>query len=192
VDLPDVLNSMAEGSITLAGFAAAFRAFSGSHDPDGFSRARLNIVIEGGLVVALLCYLPAWLSSAGVSSDAVWRLTSAVGALWSLFRFAGGAISVYRNASPLPVLYPVVVPVGALSFLSFSGNTVGFLPLSTYSGHLLGTIAMLSAVGLMFIAQFNRPPPNKATGRTKKRAATSYPFGRYGASAGSDSEGELG
>jgi hypothetical protein len=27
-------------------------------------------------------------------------------------------------------------------------------PLSTYSGYLLGTIAMLSAVGMMFVAQF--------------------------------------
>ena len=154
---------MAEGSITLAGFAAAFRAFSGSRDPDGYSRERLNIVIEGGLVVALLCYLPAWLSSAGVSTDAVWRSTSAIGALWSLFRFAASAVSVFRTANPLPVLYPVVVPVGILSFLAFSTNTAGFLPLSTYSGHLLGTISMLPAVGIMFIAQFiaereNRPP----------------------------------
>jgi hypothetical protein len=48
MDLPDVLNSVAEGSITLAGFAAVFRAFRGAADPDGCSRARLAIVIEGG------------------------------------------------------------------------------------------------------------------------------------------------
>ena len=163
MDFPEVLGSMAEGSITLAGFAAAFRAFSGSHDPDGFSRARLNIVIEGGLVVALLCYLPAWLSSAGVSPDAVWRSASGVGAVWSLFRFAANAVAVYRVPGPLPVLYFVVVPVGLLSFLAFSANTVGLLPVSAYSGYLLGTIAMLSAVGIMFVAQFmaerDAPPP---------------------------------
>jgi hypothetical protein len=163
MDLPGVLSSMAEGSITLAGFAAVFRAFRGSHDPDGFSDVRLTVVVEGGLVVAFLCYLPAWLSSAGLSPDAVWRSSSIVGALWTFFRFILAAISVYRTASSLPVLYTVAVPVDVVSFLAFSATAVGVFPLSTYSGYLLGTIAMLSAVGMMFVAQFiaerrARPP----------------------------------
>ena len=81
MELPAVLASMGEGAITLAGFAAVFRAFGGAEDSDGHSRVRLNIVIEGGLVVALLCYFPAWLSSTGLSSDAVWRSSSAIGVL---------------------------------------------------------------------------------------------------------------
>lgn len=105
MDLPGVLSSMAEGSITLAGFAAVFRAFRGSHDPDGFSDVRLTVVIEGGLVVAFLCYLPAWLSSAGLSPDAVWRSTSIVGALWTFFPGAG-------PGCPIPGLVDVICVIG--------------------------------------------------------------------------------
>ena len=154
MDLPGVLSSMAEGSITLAGFAAVFRAFRGSEDPDGFSGTRLAVVIEGGLVTAFLCYLPAWLSSTDLSHDSVWRISSAVGALWTFFRFILAAISVYRTASSLPTLYAASIPPNVVSFLAFLANAAGVFPSSTYSGHLLGVIAMLTVVGMMFVAQF--------------------------------------
>ena len=154
MELPAVLASMAEGSITLAGFAAVFRAFGGAEDPDGHSRIRLNIVIEGGLVVAFLCYFPAWLSSAGFSSDAVWRSGSAIGALWVLFRMMIISFRILRSGAPLPVLYPVAVPIGVVSFLALVANTAGLLPVTSYSGHLLGTVSLLTTVGVIFIAQF--------------------------------------
>ena len=154
MEIPSVLASMAEGSITLAGFAAIFRAFGGAEDPDGHSRIRLNIVIEGGLVVALLGYLPAWISSAGFSPDTVWRSSSAIGALWGFFRLMLTAFRVFRSSAPFPVLYTVVVPIGAVSFVSFAANTAGLLPVTSYSGHLLGTLSLLMTVGVIFIAQF--------------------------------------
>lgn len=151
---PAILTSMAEGSITLAGFAAVFRAFRSSEDPDGYSQVRLNIVIEGGLVVAFLCYVPAWLASVGLSSDAVWRLASAVGVLWWLFRFMVVAFMMLRRNAPFPVLYPVAVPIGVVSFLALVVNAAGLLPVTSYSGHLLGTLALLTTVGVVFVAQF--------------------------------------
>ena len=148
MELPAVLASMGEASITLAGFAAVFRAFGGAEDPDGHSRIRLNIVIEGGLVVAFLCYFPAWLSSAGFSSDAVWRSGSAIGALWVLFRMMLISFRILGSGAPLPVLYPVAVPIAVLSFLALVANTAGLLPVTSYSGHLLGTVSLLTGVGV--------------------------------------------
>ena len=153
MELPGVLQSMAEGSITLAGFAAVFRAFGGDDDPDGYSRVRLHIVIEGGLVVAMLCYLPAWLSSASAPEAVVWRVTSAIGATWSFFRIVLTGIPIARTARPLPALFPLAYPVGVLGFLVLLVTAAGVLPLSPYSGHLLGTILLLANVGLVFLAQ---------------------------------------
>ena len=86
MDLPSIFESLAESGITLAGFSAVFRAFSNKHDPDGFSQVRLEAVIEGGLLVALLSYLPAALSAVGLSPLASWKIGSVVGVAWLLVR----------------------------------------------------------------------------------------------------------
>ncbi len=71
-----------------------------------------------------------------------------------LFRMMIVSFRLLRSAAPLPVLYPIAVPFGVISFLAFVANTAGLLPVTSYSGHLLGTMSMLSAVGVIFIAQF--------------------------------------
>lgn len=77
-----ILASMAEGAITLAGFAAVFQAFSGTYDPDGHSRVRLNSFVEGGLTVDFVAYLPAWLGSAGLPDRLVWGMPRGLIVLW--------------------------------------------------------------------------------------------------------------
>jgi hypothetical protein len=154
MESPAILASMAEGSITLAGFAAVFRAFRGVDDPDGYSPLRLTIVIEGGLIVALLCYFPSWLASLDLSSDAVWRLCSAMGAMWPLFRFIFVAFGIVRRGPPFPVLYLFAAPLGLISFLAFVATAAGLVPHHVYSGYLLGVVALMTTVGVVFIAQF--------------------------------------
>ena len=153
MELPAILASMAEASITLAGFAAVFRAFGGEHDPDGYSRLRLTIVIEGGLVVALLCYFPSWLASLDLAPSLVWQLSAAVGTIWPLFRFIFVAFGIVRRGPPFPVLYLFAAPLGLISFFAFAATAAGFVP-RVYSGFLLGALALLATVGTVFIAQF--------------------------------------
>jgi hypothetical protein len=145
---------MAEGSITLAGFASVFRAFGSADDPDGYSRLRLTIVIEGGLVVAALCFLPSWLASLDLAVDSVWRFSSGIGAIWPLFRFILVAFGIVRKGPPFPVLYLFAAPLGLISFLAFAATAAEFIPMSAYSGFLLGTLALLATIGIVFIAQF--------------------------------------
>lgn len=154
MELPTVLASMAEGSITLAGFAAVFRAFGGNDDPDGYSRLRLTIVIEGGLVVAVLCYFPSWLASLDLAPESIWRLSAAIGTVWPLLRFILVAFGIVRKGPPFPVLYLFAAPLGLISFIAYAATAAGFAPVSAYSGFLLGTLALLATVGTVFIAQF--------------------------------------
>ncbi len=78
----DILHSIAGATITLAGFAAVFRAFTGSHQVDGHSEIRLNSILELGIAAALLCYLPAVLQSFNWHADQSYRVLSAVGGLY--------------------------------------------------------------------------------------------------------------
>jgi len=91
MELPRLLESMAEASVTLAGFAAAFRAFASGDDPDGYSTVRLTIVIEGGLSIAFLCDVRAALSAAGLTPGIAWRTGNFVAAACILPRFPSGS-----------------------------------------------------------------------------------------------------
>ena len=61
---------------------------------------------------------------------------------------------VFRSVARLPVLYQVAVPIGVVAFVAFVANTAGLLPVTSYSGHLLRTLSLLTTVGVIFIAQF--------------------------------------
>ena len=102
MEIPGILSSMAEGSITLAGFAAVFRAFKGKNDPDGYSWIRLAIVIEGGLIVAFGCYLPIFLSSTGLGADQSWGIASALILVWLIPRQNLPTIRILVRGRPFP------------------------------------------------------------------------------------------
>jgi hypothetical protein len=75
-----MLDSLAEVSVTLAAFAADFRAFAAGSDPDGHSTVRLNAVIEGGLLLAFISFLPSALTISKITVQS--RETAVV---WSAF-----------------------------------------------------------------------------------------------------------
>lgn len=152
--LPEILSSIAGGSITLAGFAAVFRAFDGARDPDGQSRIRLNSVIEGGLLIAFVSYLPAWLGTMQLPVDAVWRCSCLVIVLWGILRIAVPTTKILRSSKPLPELFLLVVVAGAISLVVSGVTAAGHWPYGSYSGYLLAVLMLLSNVGLVFIAQF--------------------------------------
>ena len=103
---PLSLDSLAEASVTLAGFAAVFRAFATGTDPDGHSVVRLNVVIEGGLVLAFLCFLPSVLHSASLTEDVSLRVASVLGGSWSVVRGVVPGIQIIRAGSPFPAMFP--------------------------------------------------------------------------------------
>jgi hypothetical protein len=153
MDPPSIFESLAEGAITLAGFSAVFRAFSGRDDPDGFSQVRLEAVIEGGLLVALLSYLPAALVAAGLSPSASWKAASVLGAAW-LFVRVYICINIARTARPLPALFPLAFGLVLLATCSYLATIAGFAPWPTEAGYLISTLTALAYVGVVFLAQF--------------------------------------
>ena len=154
MDLPEILSSIAGGAITLAGFSAAFRAFSGHSESDGQSRIRLNSVIEGGLLVAFVCYLPIVLSELNISTSMVWRTSCFVIMVWGVLRIIVPTLKILKNVRPLPELFKSVVFAGLFSLLCSLITTIGLWPFDSYSGYLVSVLALLANISLVFIAQF--------------------------------------
>jgi hypothetical protein len=153
METPSIFESMAEVGITLAGFSAVFRAFRGTHDPDGFHEIRVRVVIEGGLLLALMSYLPAALAAAGLSPVASWKAAGLPGALWLVNRIRIG-VNIFRTARPLPPLFPLAFCLAILFECSYLGTISGFAPWSALAGHLISVLTFLVYVGAVFLAQF--------------------------------------
>jgi hypothetical protein len=153
-EIPSVLASMGEASITLAGFAAVFKAFGGGRDPDGYSWIRLNIVIEGSLIVAFACYLPSLFFSLDFSDSLSWQLSSLLIVIWAIPRQNTPTFKILLGGRPYPELYFLAGPLGICATLVGLLNLSTLSPISPYSTHLAATLLLLGNVGTIFVAQF--------------------------------------
>jgi len=154
LEIPGVLASMGEGAITLAGFAAVFKAFRGGRDPDGYSWVRLNIVIEGSLIVAFACYLPSFVASTGLSVALSWQAASLLIVLWAIPRQNLPTLQIFGGGRPFPALYVLAGPLGIAATIVGLINVSMLSPLSPYSTHLLACLLLLGNVATIFVAQF--------------------------------------
>ncbi len=148
----DILHSIAGTTITLAGFAAVFRAFSASHKVDGHSEIRLNSILELGIAAALLCYLPTVLQSFDWSEDQSYQVLSAVGGLYYLHWLY--EFWKVRNADhQTPKSYLVAASSACIVFALFWVNAVG-LTSNLRGVYLIALLFMLFLQGLAFLSQF--------------------------------------
>jgi hypothetical protein len=148
----DTLQSIAEVAATLVGFAALFRAFTRESVADGHSESRLRVIIEQGLVVVLLCFLPAWALSFEWSEESAYRVIATAAALW-LLRWLYICYSLWNVESQTPVAFRIAVALNLMAFLAFAASAsdpVGKVePL-----YLTGLLTILIHVGWTFLFQF--------------------------------------
>jgi hypothetical protein len=149
----DTLQSLGEVAVTLVGFAALFRVFTRESVADEHSETRLQVIIEQGLGVVLLCFLPAWLLSFGdVSPQAAYRSISVGAALWqSRWVYIAYSIRSLKQSTPVGFRFAVVLQIG--SFVTFAACAAGLLgwvePL-----YLTGLLVTFTHVGWAFLFQF--------------------------------------
>ena len=148
-----MLDSLAEVSVTLAGFAAVFRAFAIGNDPDGHSAVRLNVVIEGGLLLAFISFLPGVLLGASLAEDAAYRVSGGIGGIWALLRAIPG-IQIIRGGWPLPALFPLAYAFFLVALFSFIFGALDIRPLGAIAAHQAGCVALFGSMAITFVAQF--------------------------------------
>ena len=149
-----MLDSLAEVSVTLAAFAAVFRAFAAGSDPDGHSTVRLNAVIEGGLLLAFISFLPSALLSVSLTEDTAYQFSSGVGGIWTALRGILTGVRIIRGGWPLPALFPLAFALALTALVSFTLGALGTGPLAGIAGHQLGCVALFAWIAVAFVAQF--------------------------------------
>jgi len=151
MEVAETLASIAEVSATLLGFAAVFRAFRGEL-ADQHSAERTLLVIEVGLVIVFMCYLPSVLMGAGLEASSSYRIISAFTALYWLRWFAL-SYRLKDEDHATPVLFRVAVGFHVMIFSVCSVAALGVLP-KVGIVYLAVVIAILALVGMAFLAQF--------------------------------------
>ncbi len=149
-----MLDSLAEVSVTLAGFAAVFRAFTAGNDPDGYSTVRLNIVIEGGLVLAFISFLPGVLLSASLAADSAYRFSGGIGVIWFVLRGIIPMIQIIRGGRPFPPLFTLASAFGLTTNICFIFCVLDIRPLGAIAGFQAACAALFGGIAVVFVAQF--------------------------------------
>jgi hypothetical protein len=149
-----MLDSLAEASVTLAGFTAVFRAFVAGNDPDGHSTVRLNAVIEGGLLLAFVSFLPGGLVSGSLDEDTAYRLSSGVGGIWTLLRGTVPAVRIIRGGWPFPSLFPLACSFHLVALVCFALGAFSAGALDAIDAHKAGSVALFGWLAIVFVAQF--------------------------------------
>ena len=154
MEYPGILDSLAEASVTLAGFAAVFRAFGGDTDPDGHSRVRLNAVIEGGLALAFVSYLTAAVTNIAVPEGVAVRVGSAILAVFVVLRSILPGIRIFQAGWPLPALFPLAWSLSVVAILFLAASTFGLSAISTFETYQAGVVFLFGGLATTFVAQF--------------------------------------
>ena len=149
-----ILDSLAEASVTLAGFAAVFRAFGGGADPDGHSRVRLNAVIEGGLVLAFVSYLSAAIANTTIPEATAVRVSSALLAVFVVLRSVIPGVGIVRGGRPLPALFPLAGGLSVVGLLFLTAGAFGVPAISTVAAYQAGVVSVFGGLAATFVAQF--------------------------------------
>ena len=156
----ELLPSIAGATITLAGFAAVFRAFSRSAGGDGHSNIRLNSILELGIAGALFCFLPSVVRSFGPSVDQSYRALSVVGGIYYIHWLH--EFWKARNADhQTPKSFRVAALSACVVFALFWGNALGATP-NVEGIYVSAILIILFLQGLAFLSQFWAEQANDA------------------------------
>ena len=149
-ELEGMRATLAEISATLVGFSVIFRAFTGQRNVDGHSDARVTVIVEIGLVVVGLCFVPDLLAASGVATPIAFRAASGLMALY----WVRWLVVTYQIRGDFHIT-PVAYRVAALLQLSVFGvSAANALFFGTEVMYTTAVLAALAVVGVSFWAQF--------------------------------------
>ena len=148
----EMLISLSALSITLAGFAAIFRAFTNSKEVDGHSNTRLSSIMELGVAITLFSYLPEIAEGIGLTENSSYRVFATAGGFY-YFRWLSEFYAIRNAEHKTPKAYRTACVSGIAVFLIFwatAFNSVSNIP-EFYS---LALVIMFFLQGIAFMSQF--------------------------------------
>jgi len=150
------LQTIAEVGVGIAGFGGIIVAITrGREEWESWDEIRIWGVLVPSISAVLLALLPLGLSSAGLASDALWRLSSGIMVVVGLSSFAAFGLRFFSTLSegPLhPVLGRLLAVGSALNLLCQASNAAGLGFRGSFSVYYFGLLWLLAYSGLEFIS----------------------------------------
>ncbi len=171
MEVSDAVLSISEVAVTLVGFAAVFRAFRGE-SVDPHSGPRTLVVIEVGLALVLLCYLPTLAAQVGLRSATAYRV---VGGLTVLY-WLRWLVVYYQLRNQIHATPGIFRSCAVMSFLIFGAGLGNSLALWTppEALYFVSVLAALAQVGLSFLAQFKAESGGLASAQAAQGGQINY------------------
>ncbi len=152
VTTDELLVSLSAISITLAGFAAIFRAFTNSKEVDGHSNTRLSSIMELGIAITLLSYLPEIAEGFGLSEINSYRIFATFGGLYYI-RWLSEFYSIRNAEHKTPKTYLTACASGVTVFLLFWATALNLVT-NIQGIFSLALVIMFFLQGIAFMSQF--------------------------------------
>ena len=151
----EVLLTMAEIAIGLAGFSGVVAAFSQTRDFPAADRVRFLMLVGGTFFVILLAFVPFMLELSGVEEPGLWRWSSAIWlaafAVCSPLVMVGRRVILREGRSAPSWSLGVVFLIVLASCVAQVGNMIGWPYSSGPVPFLLGLMAGLIGSGSIFV-----------------------------------------
>lgn len=151
----DVLLTLAEIAIGLAGFSGVVAAFSRTRSFSPEDRVRFLMLIGGTFSVVVLAFVPFLMRYAGMEGSEVWRWSSAVFAVvfavaFPLIRAGRKTILKYGTAAP-GWSVALVALLGLVAFLLQIGNVLSWPFAPGPFAYVVGLVVFLIGSGAIFV-----------------------------------------
>ena len=153
LDQSDILFSIAEIGATLAGFAALAGVLGSRGSRNATQNfANLWIVVLISLALTFFSLVPVVVAEFGISTFAVWRLSSAIFLLLMTLALALGMRHIIRPASVLNWFgKAIVIPLVGLTDVLLLGNAIGISEAYAAAWFLSVLLFYLALAGVNFI-----------------------------------------
>jgi len=153
MDVLESLQSIGEASLTFMGLAAVFNAFSRKDAGDSHSPNRISVVVEGGLILTIACFVPVVFMSIGLEDPWPWRIGSLLGVFFGI-RATYMAVTDSVKPGNTPYLLVIAMTLDVTTAVTFLVCVFGTAEWPIASLYLAGVLQMLGFVGVSFIGQF--------------------------------------
>ena len=155
MEASEVLLTLAEIAIGLAGFSGVVAAFSRTRHFPHEDRVRFLMLIGGTFFVIVLAFVPFLVLYAGGDGPAIWRWSSAIyGAFWlsALPLIRAGRKVIIEHGTPAPRWsLALIASVSLLGFLLQVGNVLAWPFGPGPFAYVVGLIAGLIGSGSIFV-----------------------------------------
>ena len=152
--MESALFAIGQISVTIVGFAAILKAFERDNATDAHTDPRIQSMVEQGLVLVILCFIPSLLLSFGMTQTNALRVPGLLAAIWlSRWLYIMFMIRRAELSSGIAAMFRIAVVLHYGAFFSFLFSALAFFG-QVDALYFSGILFTFACVAWAFLAQF--------------------------------------